>query len=68
MKISMIKRLRAYYDLPDKITDGEILREIFQIVSTSALGKFKLDDTSLENVFAILKGAGIQCGTKKAKK
>ena len=47
-------------DVAAKITDSEILREIFQIVSVSALGKFKLEDTSLENVFNILKGAGIK--------
>lgn len=46
-------------DVANTITDGELLRELFSIVSVSALGKFKLDDTSLENVFAILKGAGI---------
>lgn len=46
-------------DVAAKITDSEILREIFQIVSVSALGKFKLHDTSLENVFDILKDAGI---------
>lgn len=63
--IEQVVQASVLDDVAAKIKDEEILREIFQIVSTSALGKFKLNDASLENVFEILKGAGIEMGVKK---
>ncbi len=42
-----------------KIEDSEILREIFQILSVSALGKYNLKDTSLQSISAILNKAKI---------
>ena len=39
------------------ITDVTDLTTVYKIVSTNALGKFKLDDPSLQNVFSILRAA-----------
>lgn len=48
-----------------KIGSRELLIDLFQIVSVYALGKFKLNDTSLESIFAILKDAGIDAKIEK---
>lgn len=46
-------------DVSKKITNPSILARVFEIVSVNALGKFKLEDSSLNNIFAILLEAGI---------
>lgn len=42
-----------------KIEDPAHLTNIFEVITINALGKFKLDDASLSNIFAILMKAGI---------
>lgn len=44
-------------EVSKKITDPELLTKILKIVSVQALGKFKLDNPSLENIFTILREA-----------
>lgn len=44
-------------DAAKSITDITDLTTVYKIIATNALGKFKLDDPSLQNIFSILREA-----------
>jgi len=59
-EVAQIVSSNVLNEVSKKIKNKNTLKKIFEIVSVNALGKFKLTDPSLSNIFAILVEAGVE--------